>query len=184
MTPTRRGTNPNLERAFSGNPEEIGSTINGVIHWTRLDKVETDEDCWARIEQFMRWHVENNQFPTVEKLCLQLGVTKQTLQNWEHGHGCTERRAQMIQQAKTIFAAIDAELAAKGFIEKTVYIFRSKNFYDMHDNVEIVATAKDPMGDMPDRDQLLAKYTAQLPAQQNVVYEIPEKLPDVIVEGY
>ena len=61
-------------------------------------------------------------------------------------------------------ATFDAEMAINGNFNPILYIYRSKNFYDMHDQSEIVVTPNNPLGDVIDADTIAEKY-AYLPEE-------------------
>ena len=63
----------------------------------------------------------------------------------------------MIKKAKQILANIDAELVLGRKIPETTYIFRSKNYYGMRDNVEVTVAPQNPLGDTLDQKELEAK---------------------------
>ncbi len=46
----------------------------------------------------------------------------------------------MIKKAKQIMASMDANLVSENKIPQVTYIFRSKNFYNMRDQAEVVIT--------------------------------------------
>ena len=57
---------------------------------------------------------------------------------------------------------MDAELAAEGKIQPVVYMFRSKNFYEMRDSQELVLTPNTQRLSDSDYQEIAEKYK-QLP---------------------
>ena len=69
---------------------------------------------------------------------------------------------EIIKKAKQILASMDAELAAEGKIQPVVYMFRSKNFYEMRDSQELVLTPNTQRLSDSDYQEIAEKYK-QLP---------------------
>ncbi len=138
------GANINLEKAFKGDKSEIGQILNNSLYWFDRKLVKTDEECAERLNEFFKHCVENNELPTVEKMCLALGTVRQTVWNWETGAtNVSQERRDMLKKAKEIISSMDAELAAKGKIPVPTYIFRAKNYYGMRDDPQVVVQVND-----------------------------------------
>lgn len=111
---------------------------------TKLEPVtgaqEDDEKCAQRIAEFFEICTNEDITPTYELLGIYLGISRHTLNDWEQKrYKCiTDLRAEMIHRAKETLAAYDAQLVVAGLMKETTYIFRSKNYYGMRDQVENV----------------------------------------------
>lgn len=118
-----------------------------------------NDELAERVNEYFRDCTSEHQLPTVEGLALACGVTRQTVHEWEtvKAH-INPIRADIIKKAKQILAEIDAKLASEGKIPQVVYIFRSKNFYGMRDQQEVVLTPNNPLGDEQNAEQLKQKY--------------------------
>lgn len=123
-------------------PEEISRAIMNAFQYFNRPLVKSDEECAERINGYFRDCYEQQMLPTVENLSLALGTVRATLWDWEQGRTCSKLRSDMVKKAKQILASIDAELVSSGKIPQVVYIFRSKNFYGMSDQQEIVVNAQ------------------------------------------
>ena len=66
--------------------------------------------------------------------------------------------ALMLQKAKQIIAAQDAELALRNRLNPVLYIFRSKNFYGMVDKREIINNRPDNELDKKSKAELEDRY--------------------------
>lgn len=121
--------------------EDLASILEAGLYWIHFAPVKTDDECAERLNMFFQRIMENNEYPTVEKMSLALGVDSETVRRWERGDLGGIRSA-LIKRAKTLIANMDAELAAKQKISPVVYIFRAKNFYGMRDQVNVVSEAK------------------------------------------
>ncbi len=121
-------------------PDAIQQAVASAYTWSMLPEVQSDEECAERLNYFFKHSAETGDLPTVEKLALALGCDRWKVDNWYHGQGCSQDRMEMMRKARTIMAALDAELASKQKISPVTYIFRAKNFYDMRDQTERIVT--------------------------------------------
>lgn len=154
----RRGCAPaSLEKNTDVQGEQISTVIQHSFQWWGYLPVHTDEECADRLNEFFQTCMSNRELPTVEKMCLCLGVDRNTVLTWEHGN-LGRVRMSIIKKAKEILASIDAELVATGHMNTVAYIFRAKNFYGMKDQQDIVVTPN--LGQEPDAtpEELSAKY--------------------------
>ena len=128
------------------------------------DKVKNDEELCQRLNWFFSQCAETQQVPNVEKMANAIGYHRSTLNDWENGiqRGFSPATKDIIKQAKQILASIDAELAQDGKIQPIVYLFRSKNFYGMKDQQDIVVTPHSGGIQAVDQATIEAKY-AELP---------------------
>lgn len=127
-------------------------------------KVRSDEELCERLNWFFSECAATQQLPTIEKLSNALGYHRNTLNDWETGYsgGFSPATKEIIKQAKQILASVDAELAQEGKIQPVVYMFRSKNFYGMKDQQDVVLTPNTGGIDSVDVATIEAKY-AELP---------------------
>ena len=108
----------------------------------------------------------SSDLPTVEKMCLAMGTVTSTVNDWQHGTKGPVR-ASMIKKAKQILAALDAELAASGKIDRVVYIFRAKNFFGMVDKKEYTLEPKNPLGDQTNPDEIRKRLSDGIPDEDD-----------------
>lgn len=129
-----------------------------------LAPVKSDEELCERLNYFFATCAETQQLPTVEKMANCCGYHRNTLFDWESGTkgGFSPHTGEIIHKAKQILAGIDAELAQEGKIQPVVYLFRSKNFYGMKDQQDVVVTPNTGGIDRVDAATIEAKY-AELP---------------------
>ena len=143
----------------------IGESLQ---YWGRKCPLSNEEVAEILNDYFAQCY-DTGQIPTVEDMCLSLGITRQTLHRWEHGIQCDSERTIMIQQAKEVLAAIDAKLVTEGKLIPVTYIFRAKNYFGMKDQREEVSVRINPLGDNISNAQLEKKYLENA----NVI-ELPE----------
>lgn len=139
--------------------EDISRIVSESVQYFPREPVKTNEECAERLNDYFAQCCRTGQIPTVEDMCLALGVTRQTVWEWENGkRGANQERRDMIKKAKEILAAIDAKLVTEGKIPQVTYIFRAKNFFGMKDQQEVVLTPNNPLGDAEDSKALKDKY--------------------------
>ena len=129
-----------------------------------LQPVKNDEELCERLNFFFSECARTQQLPTVEKMANCCGYHRQTMFDWESGKtgGFSPNTGAIVHKAKQILAGIDAELAQEGKIQPVVYLFRSKNFYDMRDQQDVVVTPNTSAIEQVDAAVIEAKY-AELP---------------------
>ena len=130
------------------------------------NKVKSDEELCERLNWFFSECAKTQQIPNVEKMANAIGYHRSTLFDWESGiqKGFSPVTKDIIKQAKQILASIDAELAQEGKIQPVVYLFRSKNFYGMRDQQDVVLAPNNGGLEAVDRATIEAKY-AELPEE-------------------
>lgn len=155
----KRGNSFSIEDNMTATSDEISRAIVNATRYISATPCKDDDEVAERINQFFDDCAMRGVIPKWESLALSLGVTRATAWNWATGKGCSAVRTRMMQRAKDILSAIDAELVATGKIPQVVYIFRAKNFYDMRDQQDVVVTANNPLGDAEDTKSLTEKYS-------------------------
>lgn len=142
----------------------IRQVIYNNLHWYKLgikQKCQTDDDFEQRTIEFMEYCMNNGERPTVEKYCLSLGYARNTVFNWENGNvNVSERRKNIIKNAKEFISAYDAEMVSQGKLNPVPYIFRAKNYYGMKDQQEFVVQPKQSLSDDISPDDIAEKYSA------------------------
>ena len=141
-------------------PDIVRDTLRECMHWYKRgeDRVNDAEGVRARSFEFFNSCIESGERPTVEKNCLALGYTRQTVNEWEHG---SDTRADIIKKAKEFIASYDAAMAVSGKLNPVLYFFRAKNYYGMKDQTDITIEPRQGITDQ-DAETVAAKY-AELP---------------------
>ena len=149
---------------------EISRIIGESYQFFKRKPCKDNAEVAERLNEYFQICYQYGQIPTVEDMALSLGIDRTTLWDWTQRTKNRER-AEMIQRAKEILAAIDAKLVTEGKIIPVTYIFRAKNYYGMKDQNEVVLTPNvDPLGDTVDEEKLKQKYL-----ESTYGYELPEK---------
>lgn len=156
----RRNQNTTNEMAISGGlrPDEISRIATNVLQWYARPPVTTDEEVADRLNEFFVRIVNIGEVGTFEKMCMALGVTVRQVNSWLRGTA-GQTRAAMLERAKDILAAIDAELVITGRIPVVPYIYRSKNYYGMSDQPQQQPTSQSPF-ESGSPQEIAARYAA------------------------
>ena len=150
--------------------DAVKKALGSVLYWYKKEVPVTDEEFADRLNEFFEHCYETNEVPTIEKLALALGTTRQTLWDWETGERKGRLVSDMIKRAKSMISAMDAELAMTGKIQPVVYIFRAKNYYGMKDQVDFSTTENGQGGAFFDQKALELRYRNNaVPAAENVL---------------
>lgn len=139
----------------------VAKTLTNIMRLYNIPLVKSDEEAQERIVAYFVDCAETGRRPLWEELCLALGTTRKTVWRWEHetygpGHGVV--RAETISRARECLAAYDAAAAVEGKCNPVLYFFRSKNFYDMKDQQDVIITPNTPLGSETDAEKLENKY--------------------------
>ncbi len=162
----RKGSNPSVEKTMTATKEEISDILKNSLYWRGHKKVESDEECAERLNEFFSHCAATGEIPTVEKMCLALGYTRMTVWYWEQGR-LGNARKEMISMAKEILASIDAELVSRNKIPQITYIFRAKNFFGLSDKTEVVVTPNNPLEANVSPEELRARYALNAPDDED-----------------
>ena len=141
----------------------LGKVIANNLEFFKIGlahRVTNDDELCDRLNWFFKTCTETQQLTTVEKMGLCLGLSVKTMLDIENrtNPGFSSATCEILRTAKNMLAAIDAEMAAEGRIQPVVYLFRSKNFYGMKDQQDVVVTPNNPLGDYQDARTIEAKY--------------------------
>lgn len=162
----KRGSkSASFEDNFTGTDEELALIIRNNAKYFAINQPADDDEAQQRITDMFLDCIENNGYPTVEKLAACLGITRQLLYDWEFNKSKGERRSVMIKDAKEKIAAMDAEAVVRGRLNTVAYIFRAKNYYGLTDNVTVEHRAAMPLGDSQDQSMLVGALLRQLQVQ-------------------
>lgn len=153
----------NIHTLKNCDPDIVSQFLMESYMLSKQPKVNSDEECIERLDWYFKTCFSERRIPTVEDMCLALGIVRQTLMQWERGEvGST--RADIVRKAKMLLHSIDGKLVASGELNPVTYIFRSKNYYGMVDKTEIEHQVGDPYGEKAQtQEELQAKYQKSLP---------------------
>ena len=165
--------------------DAVKNALGSVMYWYKKEVPSTGDEFADRLNEFFNHCYEANDIPTVEKLALALGTTRQTLWDWETNERKGRLVSDMIKRAKSIISAMDAELAMTGKIQPVVYIFRAKNYYGMRDQVDISASNESGNGGVFfDQRQLENRYAGMVEnSPSENMHALPENIAEPVPDG-
>jgi DNA-binding transcriptional regulator YiaG len=160
----KRGSkSASITDTYTGAKSDIGIIVASNAKHLFTSPCKDESEMAERLNDFFETHIDNDNFPTVEKMALCLGIDRTTLWRWEQGNGCTAVQCAMIRRAKEILAGIDAELVSRRKIPETTYIFRAKNFHQMRDVVDHNINTTNTLEATENIDDIRAKYMLNAP---------------------
>lgn len=124
-------------------PDEfVETSINSLQELAALGKIsckpEQDEEFEQRVSQIIDFCKRKKMRPGIETLCAGLGITRQTLNDWEKGtFGVSERRKESVRQVKQLIYAFLEQAGMSRKIHPTTYIWLTKNWQKYSENSPI-----------------------------------------------
>jgi len=151
--------------------DQISQSIEAALYWDK-PKVRDAEDMRERLNLYWAKCQNNGELPSFEGLCVLLGIPVEDGKRWCKGDGCDKEQQKLMQQALAILEAIDSDLVTKGIIPQGVYIWRSKQYYNMREPTVLHdLAAASPLRSLPSMAEIQRRYLADLPETQ----ALPEK---------
>ena len=115
--------------------EYVSETVNSLAELHSKGRVQTDQECKERIQQYFEFCGKSGLRPGVEGLCLSLGITRQTLSRWMRCEDCTQERQILMQSAKQYIAAFLEQILVSGKGSTVGAIFACKNWLGYRDSI-------------------------------------------------
>lgn len=112
-------------------------TIQSLNELYCMGKPESDGEVKDRINKYFEFCENSSIRPGVESLSLSLGVSRQTLHNWQNGIGCSRERQDLIIKAKGFISAFIEQVMLNNKIFPVTGIFLLKNWCSYRDSLEI-----------------------------------------------
>lgn len=146
---------------FVKDPEAVQAAMANATRWRALGinhRPRTNQEILDRIDYYFEQCIVDAIRPTIETMSLALGYSRISIWSWKNGVKCDSQRQQIIQAAYDTIAAFDADMVSNGQLNPIVYIFRSKNFYDMKDQTDLVVRPDNPLGEVVSVEEIEEKY--------------------------
>lgn len=102
-----------------------------------LGRPTDDQAVESRIEQYFSFCQRSSIRPGIESLCVALHVSRETLNRWGHGIGCSRRRQETVEAAKAFITAALEQMALCGRLSPPTAIFLLKNWASYRDVVSV-----------------------------------------------
>lgn len=145
-------------------PDFVSNVVESLRELNDLGKPVTDEDLEKRIDEYFQFCQRTGNRPGIESLCFSLHISRTTLFNWNAGLGCTERRKELINRAKSFVACFMEQAMTRGKISPPSGIFLMKNWMNYKDTISF-ENAVDITGnagkEQLSREEIAARYRAQ-----------------------
>lgn len=104
-------------------------TKNKASSQTKLYKIK------KQLKGFWQYCTDNEFIPTVETLCLYLDINRSTLHRWEHSEDNLQL-CNIIKNVKNRIFHTQKQLALRGKLNATVFIFNAKNNFGYVDKID------------------------------------------------
>lgn len=128
----------------------------------KAGKPKTVQEMEDRIDQYFEVCQEAQLNPTVEGLAMAIDYDRRTLFDIQNAKAKIQF-SDTVKRAKDFIANYDAILASSNKMNSAVYCFRSKNFYQMKDSVQIEAVSNQS-GDIPNQSGVNLQELPEAPA--------------------
>lgn len=119
----------------------IAESIGSLQELSAMGKIsgspDQDEAFEKRVAQIIDFCKEKKMRLGIETLCGGLGITRQTLLDWEKNSygGVSERRQNAVKQVKQLIYAFLEQAGMSGKLSPVTYVWLSKNWMKYRDNV-------------------------------------------------
>lgn len=121
---------------------ESNKAIVEILYEASLPKVQSDEELYTRFVEYFQRCAQSSRIPTIEEAMLCTGYSWIMLQKCRAGDRkfswSTPQTPEIIEWAVELCKTYDAKMVMAGKLPQVPYIFRSKNFYGMRDQVDQV----------------------------------------------
>lgn len=123
--------------------EELSMLIERLNDQRKLSRVTTPEEVEQRVSEYFDACIQNSIRPGVEGMALALGVTRQTLLNWQSEGN---QKGEIITRAKQMLAALLESWSMAGKINPITGIFLMKNHFGYADKTEVEVAPRNTLG--------------------------------------
>lgn len=129
-------------------------------------RVKTDEEIADRLNwYFFDYCFQYQMKPTIDGCAMALGLSRETLNNWEHGESGSYK-LDMAKKIKYLVKNFMESATMEGKLNPIVWMFYGKNYFGMVDKQEMVLT--------PNRSEGDADVTAIQERLQSMQRQLPE----------
>ena len=138
-------------------PEKMAQQIQAIEKLRELPQINhaDSQEVERRIKYFFNFCVENELRPTVELMALSVGVSRQSLWQWEQEGSA---RGKVISSAKQTLGALMEQWGVCGKINPTTMIFLLKNHHGYKDEISIEPVQRtNGLAALPDKSEILRR---------------------------
>lgn len=110
-------------------------------------RVKTDEEIADRLNwYFFEYCFQYQMKPTIDGCAMALGLSRETLNNWEHGESGSYK-LDMAKKIKNLVKIFMEGATMEGKLNPIIWMFYGKNYFGMVDKQEMVLTPNRSEGD-------------------------------------
>lgn len=143
--------------------EEIQMRMRRLLRWYESPRPADEQELAERIREFFTECAVLGDYPSYEKLCMALGATVEEFKAWVYGRGVTDAWSAICSRGISTLSGIMGEMAANGEIDKNVYMFQARKYFNMQDNVTLNLNVTTELGNIKETEsELLARLDAEI----------------------
>lgn len=157
-----------LRNPIKATPAEIRAKMQKlkvVYDWPKIN-LDSDEAVMERIELYFSYSAEQGLKPVIEGLALAIGISRNTLWEWETGKSrgkLGSSRGDIVKKAKDYIAFLMSDAVMDGNINPITWIFYAKNYFGMKDTQEVTFNGVNPLGNQMSAEEIMKQLPADLP---------------------
>lgn len=125
--------------------------------------ISDPEQVKERIGMYFQHCADNDRKPQIVGMCNWLGISRQTLNEWQNGVVRKDTHGDIIKKAVSFIEEMWADYMLNGKLNPASGIFLAKNWYGYKDVADVVVTPNNPMQGMDANE-----------ARQRLIEAIPE----------
>ena len=151
----------------SGSPGDNSRFVRHAFVAWNLPPIDISDphQVEERIGCYFQHCIDNDRRPGVIGMCNWLGISRQTLNEWENGVTRSATHGDIIKKAKCICEEIWADLMMSNKLNPGAGCFMGKNWFNYSDTQQIVVTPNNPYQAASD-DELKDKYLTDIPTEE------------------
>ena len=143
--------------------EEIQMRMRRLLRWYESPRPVTEQELAERIREFFNECAVLGDYPSYEKLCMALGCTMEEFRAWCYGRGVTENWAASCSKGLQTLSGIMGEMAANGEIDRNVYMFQARKYFNMVDNMTVNLNVRSELGVIHESEsEILERLNAEI----------------------
>ena len=101
-----------------------------------------------RIGEYFEYCINNDRRPQIVGMCNWLGISRDTLNQWENGNTRGATHTDIVKKARCLIEEMWADMMMTGKINPASGIFLSKNWFNYKDVADVVVTPNNPLQGM------------------------------------
>lgn len=119
--------------------EETGKTVTSLIELSKWGTPTNERELEERLDRFFDYCIANNMRPGIEGLCLSLGISRQTFNQWISGNSRKSNEwVRLCTWAKQVTIAFIENASMSGHINPATACFCLKNWAGYTDTKAVV----------------------------------------------